>query len=286
MDGRNLHLVAVCGFKWVALGAGAALLFCSPNGVAQSQAKSESQTEITEKISASARPDRVAQKNTTPVISSENGEITLAVLRGKPAAVRNSDARFASETKTIRIWDACDPDSFNNAVKPGTCIPGHHGQTNFQDFLAELDLDKIAGGWRFNPLLNTTDGAFKLVQLELKPGDQISLENVGGETHTFTRVQEFAGGFFDPLNGRTGNPTPAPECARLLPDGRLAPQPESDTNQFVEAATTEAGPLAGTPVLPLGVTHWQCCIHPWMRINIAVRDREQGQVGNHDHAQQ
>jgi hypothetical protein len=60
----------------------------------------------------------------------------------------------------------------------------------------------------------------------------------------------------------------------VLPDGTLVPQPESDTNQVVEAGTTEDGPTAGTSALPLGVSHWECCIHPWMRINIVVHEHE------------
>jgi len=278
MKVKVLHAVKLQSMKWTAVGFGAALLFCTSSGFAQSLAKSETKKETVEVSSPSIQPP-VAAKTKEPVIATDgNGRVSQASFRIKTAGVfRDSEQSRGPQTKTVRIWDACDPDTFNAAVGPGTCIPGHHGQTKFQDFFAELDLDKIAGGWRFNPLLNATDGAFKLVQLELESGDRISLQNVGGETHTFTRVAEYAGGFFDPLNGRTGNPTPAPECARVLPDGTLAPQPESDTNQFVEAATTETGPLAGTPVLPLGVTHWQCCIHPWMRLNVAVRDHNQDQ---------
>lgn len=287
MDGRNLHSVAIRSFKWVALSAGAALLFYPSNGLAQSQTKPQTKKQTVENASSSGRPEALP-KNATPIISNDNGQISPAVFRSKPVSVttRGSNTNSTPQTKTVRIWDACDPETFNDFFKQTVCIPGHHGQTKFQDFLGELDLDKIAGGWRFNPLLNATDGSFKLVQLELQPGDRISLENVGGETHTFTKVAEYGGGFFDPLNARTGNPTPAPECARVLANGTLAPQPESDTNEFVEAATTETGPFAGTPVLPLGVTHWQCCIHPWMRINIAVRDRENNQDQNHDHNQQ
>jgi hypothetical protein len=187
----------------------------------------------------------------------------------------------------VRIWDACDPDTFNAKVGPGTCQPGHHGQTNFDDFFGEVTSDKIAGGWRFNPLLNTDEGVLKLIKLDLKEGDRISLQNVGGETHTFTRVEEFAGGFFPPLNPLSGNPDPAPECALRRPDGTLAPQPESDTNEFVAAGTTELGPVAGTAALPRGTTHWQCCIHPWMRMNIVVRDQDHDhgpdQPHQHDH---
>src|SRR5215470_14258253 len=147
-----------------------------------------------------------AVKEKPPVIATDkNGTVTKADFRVKTAGVvRDSEQNRGPQTKTVRIWDACDPESFNDFFKQTICIPGHHGQTKFQDFLGELDLDQIAGGWRFNPLLNTTDGVLKLVQLELQPGDRISLESVGGETHTFTKVAEYDGVFFDPLNGRTG----------------------------------------------------------------------------------
>jgi hypothetical protein len=72
----------------------------------------------------------------------------------------------------------------------------------------------------------------------------------------------------------------------VLSDGSLAPQPETDTNQFVEAGGTELGPIAGTSQLPQGVTHWQCCIHPWMRMNVAVRDHEHEHEDEQEHAHQ
>jgi len=181
----------------------------------------------------------------------------------------------AQTPKTIAIRDACDPDSFNAVVGPGTCIAGHHGNTLFEDFIAELQSDQIAGAWRFNPLLNATEGHFNLVHLDLTTGDQTTIQNAGGETHTFTRVRKFGGGFIGPLNGLSGNPDPAPECAQVLPDGTLAPQPESATNQVVEAGQTEAGPTAGTTALPEGVSRWECCIHPWMRMVVVVHE-------NHD----
>ena len=28
--------------------------------------------------------------------------------------------------RTIRIWDGCDPETFNEAIGPGTCLPGDH----------------------------------------------------------------------------------------------------------------------------------------------------------------
>ena len=87
----------------------------------------------------------------------------------------------AQTTKTIIMRDACDPDSFNATVGPGTCVAGQHGTTLFGDFIAELQSDQIAGAWRFNPLLNTTERHFKLVRLELKPGDQTTIQNLGAK---------------------------------------------------------------------------------------------------------
>jgi hypothetical protein len=179
----------------------------------------------------------------------------------------------AQTTKTITMRDACDPASFNAAVGPGTCIPGQHGNTLFTDFIGELQTDQNAGAWRFNPMLNATAGTFKLVRLDLTSGDQTTIQNKGGETHTFTRVDKFGGGFKAVLNGLTGNPVPAPECAQVL-NGTLMPQPESATNQFVEAGKTEAGPTAGSSALPLGVSRWECCIHPWMRMVVVVHEHE------------
>lgn len=180
----------------------------------------------------------------------------------------------AQTTTTIMMRDACDPDSFNAALGPGHCTAGHHGNTLFSDFLSELQTDQNAGAWRFNPMLNATERQFKLVRVDLNSGDQTTIQNVGGETHTFTRVENFGGGFKARLNGLTGNSDPAPECAQVLPDGTLAPQPESDTNQFVEAGNTEPGPTAGTAALPTGVSRWECCIHPWMRMVVVVHERD------------
>jgi len=172
-----------------------------------------------------------------------------------------------SNSITIRMWDACDPDSFNAAVGKGTCVAGDHGTTPFGLFIEELTLDRIAGAWRFNPLLDASAGTFKLVTLNLTAGQQTVIQNKGGELHTFTRVKEFGGGNVPPLNALSGNPVPAPECSVSLP--------ESNTNVIVEAGKSEAGPTAGTSALPEEATKWQCCIHPWMRMIVAVNQGQQ-----------
>jgi len=163
---------------------------------------------------------------------------------------------------TIGMRDACDPGTFTAAAGPGVCKPGQHGTTKFKFFIAELQSDHIAGAWRFNPLLNASAGTFQLTgaTVSLDSGQTTTLQNTGGETHTFTKVAPFGGGFIPPLNQLSGNPVPAPECL----------QPANATNIFVEAGATEAGPTAGSDQLPVGTTNWECCVHPWMRMTIEV----------------
>lgn len=178
-------------------------------------------------------------------------------------SVLPSASALAQQPFTIGMRDACDHKSFNQKKNagPGTCKIGHHGSTKFKVFIAELQSDQIAGAWRFNPLVNATQGIFQLAPVNLTSGQTTSLQNTGGELHTFTRVASFGGGFVDPLNQLSGNPNPAPECL----------QAENPTNVFVEAGTTETGPTAGSDQLPLGTTNWQCCVHPWMRMTINVQ---------------
>ena len=139
--------------------------------------------------------------------------------------------------RTVQIRDDCDPATFDAAVGPGTCVGD--GDTTFQDFIAELQATQVAEKWRFNPS-STNDTS-------LLP------RNRGGETHTFTPVAKFGGGVVPVLNTLSGNPVEAPECA--------------DPTQF------------GPSVLPSGATakktitakpgdHFQCCIHPWMRLTV------------------
>ena len=186
--------------------------------------------------------------------------ITLAVAIGALVSFTGVVGAQANPV-TILMRDACDPATF-----PVPCAPGAHGTTPFPVFIAELQQDHIAGAWRFNPLLDASAGNFKLVTLNLTAGQQTVIQNLGGETHTFTRVKEFGGGNVPPLNALSGNPIPAPECS-------LA---ESATNVIVEAgAVPQAGPTAGTSALPEQVTNWQCCIHPWMRLRVAVNQGQQ-----------
>ena len=59
--------------------------------------------------------------------------IGVALLFG---CLAQANAQTQQKTSTtIKMRDACDPDSFNAAFGAGTCIPGHHGMTLLGDFL-------------------------------------------------------------------------------------------------------------------------------------------------------
>lgn len=147
--------------------------------------------------------------------------------------------------KKIRMYDDCEPTSFNAVLGEGACIG--NGHTTFDEFIAELAETQDAHKWRNQPS-----------QMHVNVGRPTIIENRGGEVHTFTPVAAFGGGFIPDLNGISGNPVPAPECLNI---GALV---------FIPAGATEEGPTAGSSELPVGTTRFQCCIHPWMRTVIEV----------------
>lgn len=157
---------------------------------------------------------------------------------------------------TIHVRDYCDPTSFNAAIGSGTCDrDASTGAITFMGFLTELSMDKSVGAWRFAPS-----------QARVAEGATLNLQNLGGETHTFTRVKGFGGGFVAPLNAAAGTPEPAHECAQMV-DGNLIPQPPGPDNIFIPAGST-----ASTTLQPGETARFQCCIHPWMHVTITPKD--------------
>ena len=147
--------------------------------------------------------------------------------------------------KKFRMYDDCEPTTFNAVLGAGACIG--NGHTTFQEFIEELEETQDAHKWRNQPS-----------QAHLNVGRPTLIENRGGEVHTFTPVAAFGGGFVNDLNGISGNPVPAPECLNFA------------SIVFIPAGGVEEGPVAGSSDLPVGVTRFQCCIHPWMRTVIEV----------------
>jgi len=147
--------------------------------------------------------------------------------------------------KKFRMYDDCEPVSFNAVLGDGACVG--NGKTTFDEFIAELAATQDAHQWRNQPS-----------QSHLNVGRPTEIENRGGEVHTFTKVAEFGGGFVDELNGISGNPVPAPECLNF------------PSIVFIPPGATEEGPTAGSSDMPVGISKFQCCIHPWMRTVIEV----------------
>ena len=147
--------------------------------------------------------------------------------------------------KKVRLLDDCEPTTFNAVLGDGACVG--NGHTTFDEFIGELAATQDAHKWRNQPS-----------QMHLNVGRPTLIENRGGEVHTFTPVAAFGGGFVNQLNGISGNPVPAPECLNL---GALT---------FIPPGATVDGPTAGRGEMPIGLSRFQCCIHPWMRTVVEV----------------
>jgi hypothetical protein len=183
------------------------------------------------------------------------GAIALLSLTAGAGAVQGD--------KKIRMYDDCEPTSFNAVLGDGACIG--NGHTTFDEFIAELAATQDAHAWRNQPSA-----------MRVNVGRSTLIENLGGEVHTFTPVANFGGGFINDLNGISGNPVPAPECLNFA------------SIVFIPAGGTEAGPTAGSSDLPVGSHKFQCCIHPWMRTVIEVADQGSNapaapSAAKHDH---
>src|SRR6202140_3895550 len=109
--------------------------------------------------------------------------VTLGVLVLSGSLLLRARAAAAPDTDSIRMWDNCDPATFNAALAPGACQPGDHGTEKYSIFIGELAADRIAGAWRFGSTAYT-----------IASGDSTALDNRGGELHTFTTVAKLGGG--------------------------------------------------------------------------------------------
>jgi plastocyanin len=142
--------------------------------------------------------------------------------------------------QTIRMFDACDPETFNAVLGPGTCV--RNGGVSFENFIELLRRHQSVGAWHFTPPQATID-----------VGDTLVAINQGGEAHTFTEVENFGGGIVPSLNELSGLTTVAPECAQLQPSDFIPPGGSTSETEQEE-----------------GVEKYQCCLHPWMRAEVRI----------------
>lgn len=148
----------------------------------------------------------------------------------------------ASSVRELRIEDRCDVATFPAA----SGCQGNSG-VSFQEFLAKLNpQDGGHKAWRFH-----------FGREHISIDETLKAINVGGEPHTFTKVQKFGGGCVPDLNAPLGL-TPVAEC--------------SDPNIFNSTLVAVNNSLEMKGVnLGVGTHNFECLIHPWMKIVIEVR---------------
>jgi plastocyanin len=181
--------------------------------------------------------DRSPQSPTTPSAMPAAGSANTTA----GSAAIASPAGAGHNQRVVTMMDACDPATFNAVLGDGACVRG--GGVKFDDFLSQLSNHGSVGAWHFTP-----------VQANMDVGDVLFAVNHGGETHTFTEVEEFGGGIVAELNARMHLTTVAPECSALEGDD-FVPAGGTSEHETEEEA---------------GVEKYQCCIHPWMRMEVHV----------------
>jgi plastocyanin len=144
--------------------------------------------------------------------------------------------------RLVTMMDACDPTTFNAVLGPGGCT--RNGGITFTDFIAQLTANQSVGAWHFSP-----------PTMNVSVGQTLVAINRGGEEHTFTEVEQFGGGIIPMLNNLSGNPVPARECLQLTLADRIKP-----------------GGIAHADIDEEGTEHYQCCIHPWMRVTVNAKE--------------
>jgi plastocyanin len=111
----------------------------------------------------------------------------LAIALAVAGVAACSDSSGPVETTNVSMQDQCDAASFNAALGAGTCST--QGSVTFAQFNAELNSSHQVAAWRYVPST-----------LEIHVGQAITAVNFGGETHTFTEVDQFGGGIVPSLN--------------------------------------------------------------------------------------
>jgi plastocyanin len=152
---------------------------------------------------------------------------------------------LASTNRDVRVnmMDACDPETFNAVIGPGTCV--RNGGVTFENFISQLTRLTRVGAWHFAP-----------PNVNARVGQEFLAINRGGEVHTFTEVEEFGGGIVPMLNELAKTPVVAPEC-KTLDDDDFVPPGGTYTDDIEEE----------------GVEKYQCCIHPWMRLEARISNK-------------
>jgi plastocyanin len=161
----------------------------------------------------------------------------------------------SSRHAQVVALDECDPRTFNPVLGEegtGFChnvtlynFPGHDYSTPLDQLVMQANAGTPDPGWDFEP-----------DQLTIEKGTTVSVVDQGGEPHTFTEVAQFGGGFVEALNH---GESIVPECAGGFKNVAVA------RTRILQGSRLD---VAG---LSKGTHFFQCCIHPWMRMEVDVK---------------
>jgi plastocyanin len=178
--------------------------------------------------------------------------VFLMMTSGPGCSSSDQPANESAGIAQVVALDECDPVTFNAALGEGGTGFCHNvalAALGYATTLADLFAKAAAGtpdpGWDFEP-----------DDLTIQQGTILSVADQGGEPHTFTEVTQFGGGFIPDLNH--GEPT-VPECAGGFANVAVA------RTRIVQGSHVDITDLAK------GKHHFQCCIHPWMRMDVDVK---------------
>jgi plastocyanin len=180
--------------------------------------------------------------------------LCLAALVAAGACAVLAGPAAAASGPSVKMYDDCDPASFDAAIGAGTCVGD--GRSTFLEFVTTVAATKSHPEWRFQP-----------ESREIRGGQSLDVRNRGGERHTFTEVTKFQDiGCIPPVNALLLGLDPNDPNVRI-PLSRVC-----DDAALLEA--TQFVPEERRAVIPDGPgTHlYQCMIHPWMRTTVRVKD--------------
>ena len=161
--------------------------------------------------------------------------------------VRGTGQTTATGVAQVVALDECDPATFNAALGPDFCKNVTLGAfTTLSDLFAEAASGHPDPKWDFEP-----------DTVNMKEGTILSVVDQGGEPHTFTEVAHFGGGFIAGLNA-PGEET-VPECAGGFDNIAVA------RTRILQGSDSQISGLSK------GKHFFQCCIHPWMRVEVDVK---------------
>jgi plastocyanin len=176
--------------------------------------------------------------------------IKIALIAGSLMLVGSGHAFAQSALPTtaqVVALDECEPSSFNAVLGEGFChnVAVLGSAVSLGDLFQQAAAGTPNKGWDFEP-----------DNVTVKNGGNVVLTDQGGEPHTFTEVKKFGGGFVEGLNG--GEET-VPECAGGFSNIDVA------KTRVVQGSKLEIDNLSK------GEHHFQCCLHPWMRMTVTAK---------------